>query len=370
MRIGIVCPYNYFIPGGVQEHVKAQFAELVSRGHYVRVITPKPRNYTEKAPDNVIFAGQSARVRTPSNTSADVSISVGLDEIDEILNREKFDIIHLHEPAIPLLGRQILNRATVPTVGTFHAAPPNNMVGRSFITSMTPYNRSFAKSVAAITVVSPAAAEMLGEDFVYNTIPNGVDLSLYKVPKAKRDKDMILYVGRLEKRKGPKHLLDAYRLLKKHRPALHLEIAGDGPLRHSLEQYCLDKDIPDVTFHGFVSQEEKREMMGRCGVFTSPALYGESFGIVVVEAMAMGAAVVAGNNPGYATVMTGRGSLSLVDPKNTPEYARLLELFLTDEEFVDVWRKWALSAVKEFDWPKVVDKYIKLYESLLKSPDN
>jgi phosphatidylinositol alpha-mannosyltransferase len=120
-------------------------------------------------------------------------------------------------------------------------------------------------------------------------------------------------------------------------------------------------------FHGFVSQEDKRDMMGRCGVFTSPALYGESFGIVVVEAMAMGAPVVAGDNPGYATVMTGRGSLSLVDPKDTIAYARLLELFLSDQEFVELWRQWAKSAVKEFDWPKVVDKYVELYDSLVSS---
>lgn len=367
MKIGIVCPYNYFIPGGVQEHVKAQSAELIKRGHKVKIITPRPRNHRLVPPANVIFAGQSARVRTLSNTSADVSISVGLDAIDEILDTEKFDIIHLHEPAIPLLGRQILNKTTAPTVGTFHAAPPNNMVGRSFINSMTPYNRSFAKAVDAVTVVSPAAAEMLGDDFDYYTIPNGVDLSLYKPPKTKRDSDMILYVGRLEKRKGPKHLLDAYRILKLKHPALHLEIAGDGPLRKSLEQYCEEKQIADVTFHGFVSQEEKREMMGRCGVFTSPALYGESFGIVVVEAMAMGAAVVAGDNPGYATVMTGRGSLSLVDPRDEVAYAKLMELFLTDKDFVEVWRKWSKQAVKEFNWPKVVDKYEKLYKNLIKN---
>jgi len=365
MKIAIVCPYNYFIPGGVQEHVKAQSKELISRGYEVAVITPRPRNHKLLSPENVIFAGQSARVRTLSNTSADVSISVGLDEIDEILEREKFDIIHLHEPAIPLLGRQILNKAKVPTVGTFHAAPPNNMVGRSFISTMTPYNRSFAKAVDAITVVSPAAAEMLGEDFDYHTISNGVDLSLYKPPKTKRDPDMILYVGRLEKRKGPKHLLDAYRMLKKKRPSLHLEIAGDGPLRRSLQEYCEYKQIPDVVFHGYVSQEDKRELMGKCGVFTSPALYGESFGIVVVEAMAMGAPVVAGDNPGYATVMTGRGSLSLVDPRDTTAYARLLELFIIDQEFVELWRKWSMSAVKEFDWPKVVDKYVDLYDSLV-----
>lgn len=365
MRIGIVCPYNYFIPGGVQEHVRAQATELRHRGHKVAVITPRPWDYKQNPPKGVLFIGQSRRVRSPHSTSADVSISVDVDVIDEVLQREKFEIIHFHEPEVPFLSRQLLSRTKVPTVGTFHAAPPSNMVGRSFVNSLTPYVRSFAKQVSVITVVSPAAAAILGEDYDYVTIPNGVDLAKYKPPKDARDNNMILFVGRLEKRKGPKHLLNAYRLLKLKNPKLHLEIAGDGPLRRSLEQYCVDKDIEDVTFHGFVSQEKKREMMGRCAIFSSPALYGESFGIVVVEAMAMGAAVVAGDNPGYATVMTGRGSLSLVDPRDTVAFSRLIELFLTDKEFVSLWSGWAKQAVVEFDWPKVVDKYVELYDNLL-----
>jgi phosphatidylinositol alpha-mannosyltransferase len=365
MKIGIVCPYNYFIHGGVQEHAKAQMLELIKRGHDVKLITPRPRNHKDEAPERVIFVGQSARFRTPTNTSSDISISVDIDVLERVLEEQKFDIIHFHEPAMPFLARQILSKVTIPTVGTFHAASPNNRVGKSFISSMTPYIRSFARQVSAITVVSPAAAELIGEDYTYETIPNGVDLKKYRPQKIKRDPNLIVFVGRLEKRKGPKYLIKAFAHLKQKYPKLRLEFAGDGPLRSGLEAYCRDQAIEDVTFRGFVEEDKKRELMARCGVFTSPALYGESFGIVLVEAMAMGAPVVAGNNPGYATVMTDRGALSLVDATLTEQYAARLELFLKDQELTQLWGRWALKAVKNFDWPKIVDKYEALYKKLV-----
>jgi phosphatidylinositol alpha-mannosyltransferase len=365
MRIGIVCPYNFFIPGGVQEHVRAQASELERRGHYVKIITPRPRNHKDQAPKDVLFVGQSARVRTPSNTSSDISISVDSDVLETVLSEQNFDLLHLHEPAIPFLARQILSKVKVPTVGTFHAAAPNNRVGKSFIATMGPYIKSFVKQVTVVTVVSPAAAELVGDNTKYTTISNGVDLKIYKPTKLVRDPNLIVFTGRLEKRKGPVHIINAYNLLKQSYPKLRLVMAGDGPLRESLEEYCSDNKIKNVKFLGFVSDNKKRELMATCGVFTSPALYGESFGIVLVEAMAMGAPVVAGDNPGYATVMSERGSLSLVDPTDTEAYARLLELFLTDMNFVKLWRDWSKEAVKKFDWPVIVDKYETLYEKLV-----
>lgn len=122
--------------------------------------------------------------------------------------------------------------------------------------------------------------------------------------------------------------------------------------------------LTDVTFHGFVTGTKKRQLLARCGVFTSPALYGESFGIVLVEAMAMGAPVVAGNNPGYASVLKDRGSISLVDPLDAQAYADRMDLFMQDKPLTLVWQRWARQAVKQYDWPKIVDEYEQLFKKL------
>lgn len=364
MKIAIVCPYNFFIPGGVQEHVRAQAEELIKRGHKVVIITPRPRDYKEVAPAGVVFIGSSTRIRTPQNTSNDIS-AADSEKIEKLFNHHAFDIIHIHEPAIPLLGRQIIAKANCPVVGTFHAAPPGNTVGKSIMSSVTPYIRNLAKKLDEITVVSPAAAEFIGKNFNYRTISNGVDLNKYKPLGLPRNSESVLFVGRLEKRKGVKHLLEAFRVLQRKYPNASLDIAGDGPLRQSLEEWTTEYGLKKVKFHGFVSDDKKRELMASCGVFTSPALYGESFGIVLIEAMAMGAVVVGGDNPGYATVMTGRGVLSLVDPTDIMAYAKRLELFLKDGEMIELWRKWAHQTLKQYDWPRIIDKYELLYKELL-----
>lgn len=366
MKIGIFCPYNYFIPGGVLEHVQAQANELSLRGHVVTIITPRPRKAKDSPPAGVVFIGMSTRVRTVIHTSADVSATAETAAIKKLFSKYDFDILHLHEPEVPFVGLQLLSKATCPVVGTFHAALPENVVGKSFAGSVGPYIRSIAKQLDAVTVVSPAAAKMLGtKNLLLHTITNGIDLSIYKQLKIARKKNSILFVGRLEKRKGPMHLLRAYKQLLKSRSGVALDIAGDGPLRASMERYVLINKLKGVKFHGFVSLEEKRRLMASCTVFTSPALYGESFGIVLVEAMAMGAPVVAGDNPGYSFVMSGGGEQALVDPTNTKNFAKKLEQFLSGDDKVADWLLWAKQTVKQYDWPTVVEKYEALYQSLV-----
>lgn len=366
MKIAIVCPYNLDIPGGVQEHVKAEASELRKRGHEVLIVTSRPRRRTTPADKGVYYIGQLARVRTPTHTTADVSGTTDTTLIDDFFELVKPDIVHIHEPIVPILGRQILAVANCPVVGTYHAARPENVMGRGFVSSFMPYARSIAKQLTRITVVSSAATMLLqDEDVEPKVIPNGVNLKQYKPLKQKRDPNSVLFVGRLEKRKGVYELLDAFLELKKLNPKARLDIVGGGPLWKRLHDRVEELELEDVKFHGFVQGPEKRRLMSRCGVFTSPALYGESFGIVLVEAMAMGAPVVAGNNPGYATVMKDRGAISLVDPTDPVAFASRLNLFMTDTQITELWKKWAKQSIKEYDWPKVVDKYEELFKKLV-----
>ena len=369
MKIGIVCPYNIYKPGGVQEHVMYQAEELRSRGHEVTILTPRPRGHEDEAvPEGVVFLGGSARIKTPAATSSDVSVTIDVDAVDEELAKG-YDVIHVHEPAMPLLARQMLPRVNCLRVGTFHAALPGNALGRSLIRSYRAYFKTIMPYIDVITAVSPAAIgfiEGLVDEDDISYIPNGIALKKMKSNvQTKRNTDQIFFIGRLEKRKGALYTIKAFEILKRRKPDLELLIGGDGPLRDSLESYVERNHIDGVKFMGFLSDEEKFHYMSTCGVYTSPALYGESFGIVLAEAMAFGAPIVAHKNEGYEWVLKGTGRLSLVDVHDIEAYADRLQLMLEDQELRSAWQKWAKSYVKQFDYKIVVDQYESLYEQHL-----
>ncbi len=369
MKIGIVCPYHIFKPGGVQEHVNYQAQILRKRGHDVTVITPRPRGHEdEDAPEGVVFIGGSARFKTPAATSSDVSITIDVDAADAELAKG-YDVIHVHEPAIPLLARQLLPRVNCLRVGTYHAALPGNALGRSLIRSYRAYFKTIMPYIDAITAVSPAAIgfiENLVDPDAITYIPNGISLEKMQPPKTeKRNRNQIFFVGRLEKRKGALYAIKAFEVLKERKPDLELIIGGDGPLRDSLESYVERNGIEGVKFLGFLSEKDKFHYMSTCGVYTSPALFGESFGIVIAEAMAFGAPIVAHKNEGYEWVLQGTGRLSLVDAHDIEAYADRLELMLEDDELRGAWQKWAKSYVKQFDYERVVDQYEALYKKRL-----
>lgn len=370
MKIGLVCPYNMFRGGGVQEHVFAQADELRKRGHTVKIITPRPRKFLQDCPDDMIFIGNSATIKTPIKTSLELGISMGRSTVDDLLAEEQFDLLHVHEPEVPVLGAQIIAKAEAPVVATFHAIHPDTPMARTIEAFRIPYARSIFSKLKEITAVSDVAAAFVHEHTgrKINIIPNGIDLAKYNLSHIKdpRKPDTVLYIGRLEKRKGVRYLLEAFAELQKEMPKVKLVLAGDGPDRERLEEYSHELGLKHVKFLGFVDEAKKLKLLATSTVFCSPALYGESFGIVLLEAMAMDTPVVAGDNPGYVSVMQGRGKLSLVDPKNKTSFSRRLCIFLEDQEVRDSWRAWAKDYVRDFDYTKVVDQYEELYRKVLK----
>jgi phosphatidylinositol alpha-mannosyltransferase len=370
MKIAVFTPYNIFIPGGVQEHVDAQVRSLRKRGHDVTILTPRPRlKLNEDAPEGVVFLGTSARIKSPQATSADVSISLDNEAIDEELAK-KYDVIHVHEPLVPIAARQILVRAEghALRVGTFHAALPGNALGKSLLTTFKSYAKSVVPLVDEITAVTPAAIGYIetyaNKPITY--IPNGIDVESYKPKNVERDQNLIVYINRLEKRKGAMQLLKAFAYLKNElNPNAELKICSDGPLRETLEQYVDDNEIDGVEFLGFISEEQKVDLLSRCGVATYPSLYGESFGIVLVEALAMGAPIVAHPNDGYRWTLRETGRVGLVNCKDAEAYAHRLHLMLEDDAVRRVWQDWAKKYVKQFDYEKIVDAYEELYEKNL-----
>lgn len=376
MKVGLVCPYHIFRGGGVQECVFALQKELHARGHEAKIITPLPRDMNGHSQDDesIVFVGTSANVKSPFHTTAQVSVNLDQRSMTEMLEREQFDVLHFHEPWVPIMSRQLLSQSDTVNIATFHAKLPETLMARTIEKVVTPYTKSVLKYLDSFTAVSEAAAQYVRTitEEPITIVPNGIDLQHYhaRPEKPVGKKPYILYVGRLEKRKGVKYLLQAFALLVERFPGTELHIAGDGPDKEKLTQFVHEESIPNVHFHGYVSDKEKQHLFNTTDLFCSPALYGESFGIVLLEAMAKGIVTVAGDNPGYADVMRGRGALSLVNPEDTMQFAKRLELLLTDEETRTLWRNWALDYVQQFDYPNIVDQYITVYEQAIKHKKN
>jgi len=366
MKIGVVCPYSPFRPGGVQMQVASQIEILQARGHDVQLITPRPQDYTGQAPEGMIFLGQSRRIRTPQHTTAEVSMITDGETVESVVAAQNFDVLHIHEPLIPILALQLLNRVNCPAVGTFHAALPDTFLAQVIAGSIGPYKRSVFKRLGVVTAVSEAATSYIKDDVDLDKvtfIPNGIEVEAF-AEEAVREPLAVLYVGRLEKRKGVRYLLSAFAQVQAALPEAQLWIAGDGPERAMLTARAKQLKLRQVKFLGAVPDSEKRRLLARCGLFVSPALYGESFGVVLLEAMAAGAPVVAGDNSGYQSVLTGTGRISLVDPRLRGEMARRMVLMLTDEPLRRAWRDWAAAEIGKYDFGPIVDSYERLYRQL------
>lgn len=368
MKVGLVCPYNIFKGGGVQEYVLGIRDSLVANGHRAYVITPQPRDYNGPKVPGIVMVGGATPIRS-FHTYAQVSASVDIDKLDDALNEHNFDILHFHEPWVPMLSRQILTRSEAIHIGTFHAAMSERRSSRTLEKVITPYTKSILKYLDVLTAVSPVATNYVRSltSRQISIIPNGINIEKYaKAPDSPAEphkvKKTILYIGRLEKRKAVKHLISAFAIINDIHKQYQLVIVGEGPEKQRLEEQIEELGVTNVNFVGHVDNDEKIRLLQTSDVFCSPALYGESFGIVLLEAMASGCVVVAGANAGYESVLTGSGQISLVNPKDSKEFARRLLLMASDTGLRAHWLNWASKEVEKYSYDNVVKQYIKLYE--------
>ncbi len=369
MKIGLICPYSINKHGGVLAVTLALQEGLTKRGHEVKLITPMPRgtNGDEHLDPDTIFIGNSTDFRSPSHTTGQVSSIADSEKVDAILANEKFDILNFHEPWVPLLSRQLLQRSNSINIGTFHSKIPETFMSRTYIKVVSPYLKSVMKYLNVLTAVSQSGAEYAATltNLPINIIPNGIDLTKYHLKHVERH-DNILYIGRLERRKGAKYLLQAFQIFSQRHPDVKLLIAGDGPEREKLELLAEDLKLQNVEFLGYISEDLKLKLLSETSLFCSPALYGESFGIVLLEAMATGAVCVAGNNSGYVDLMQGVGTMSIINSEDTTEFARRLELLMYQPQLRKLWQDWAKDYIKKFNYPNIVDQYETLYKESLK----
>ena len=322
MKIALVSPYDFAYPGGVVNHISCLERQFTKLGHEVKIIAPASKAvYT--------LGDRFIRIGTPrcipvSGSIARVTVSVRLEsQIKEVFERENFDICHLHEPLMPTLCTTTLRLKRTPMVGTFHASG-----GKPWYTMFSPLakwylNRWFNKLDGHIAV-SPAALSYISAFFPaeYTIIPNGIDTRHFNsrctpLETYNDGKFNIVFVGRLEKRKGFDYLWRAYKLVKKEVPDCRLIAVGPGNrLRNKYERRIKHNGISDVTFAGYAAYAELPRYYRTADVVCFPATGFESFGIVLLEAMSVGRPIVASSIEGYANVLTDGVEGLAVPPRN------------------------------------------------------
>ena len=368
LKIALICPYDIFKKGGVQTLIFNLKDNYKKQGHQVKIITPLIRGGKNLNDDDIIFIGRSRDFNSPLHTTVQISASVDYDFINSILEDNQFDIIHLHEPWVPFMSRQILVRSKAINIGTFHAKIPERVISRTLVKVVNPYLKSVLDYLDGLTAVSNSAKEYLTGLSSQNIeiIPNGIELKKFTFKE--NDQELcqrILYIGRLESRKGVKYLIDAYSEIYKINKSIELIIVGDGPNRSRLEIQAKVLGLDKIKFIGAVDDQTKIDLLKSSDLLCSPAIFGESFGIVLLEGLASGLPIVAADNSGYRDVLKDVGSLSLVNVKDKAAFVRLINIFLNQTEIRQLYRQWAQDYIVNFDNQLIADQYLKYYYSLL-----
>ena len=372
MKIALVSPYDFSYHGGVVNHVVALEKQLTRMGHDVRVIAPASRKVSA-FDDRFIHIG-TPRPMPVSGTTSRISISLHLaPKIKAVLKREKFDIVHLHEPFMIMLCSAVLRFSDGVNIGTFHATKGRPGYNWGWPISRIMLKRRM-KKLAGKIAVSPPAMNYVGKYVPgpYEIIPNGIDLEHFSpdvspIERFLDGKLNILFVGRLEKRKGLNYLIGAYRQVKKQYPDSRLIVVGPGTrIRKKYEKQVKHLNlVDDVVFVGPVSNEELPRYYKTADIFCAPATGQESFGIVLLEAMAVGKPIVASDIEGYAGVLTrGREGL-LVPPKEVRALAGALMELMADEPRRREMGKMGMLTARNYSWQRVAQTVVAYYNRVL-----
>jgi phosphatidylinositol alpha-mannosyltransferase len=342
MRVGLVSPYDLGRPGGVQDQVIRLSGWLRNAGHDAVIVGPGT-----EGPDGAILLGATTvvpanRAKTPIRLNPRVGreLTAALADVD---------VIHVHEPLMPAVSPAALRVEGPAKVATFHADPPRWVRrlyrhGRSGV-------RLAVRNAAVITAVSPVAGSSIDGVVEYRIIPNGIDVSRYEAgPKIP---GRVAFLGRDDERKGLPVLLDAWPTVRAAVPGATLSVLGASR----------DSSMAGVEFFGWVGNETKEAELGAASVFCAPNLGGESFGIIVAEAMASGCAIVASSIPAFEHVAGPTARFAA--PGNSDELAQQIIGLLIDPASAAELGAAAAQRVRRFDGSSVADDYIAAYEDAI-----
>ena len=359
-RIGIVCPYGWDTPGGVQSHVGDLAQYLIRQGHFVSVLAPAIDE--ENLPDYVTSAGRPIAIPYNGAVARVLFGPIAFSRVRQWIANGNFDVLHLHEPAIPSISLLACWAAEGPMVGTFHAAAKRQKV--TF--AVAPILEPVIEKLTARIAVSEAARETLTEHLETDAIvvPNGIYADLYRdgVIDQRWTGNTLGFIGRFEeKRKGLDVLLAALPSIIAKFPDLKVFVAGPGDAQEVLKE--IDPYLHSrFEFLGRISESEKANFLASVGLYIAPNTGGESFGIILAEALAGGASVVASDIPAFDSLL-GHGAYgTLFASEDSQDLAKKVIALLGDEEGRRAIAQRGKKYAQEFDWDVVAEKIYDVYE--------
>ncbi|MFD3681536.1 glycosyltransferase family 4 protein [Streptomyces sp. NPDC058613] len=362
MKIGIVCPYSWDVPGGVQFHIRDLAEHLIRLGHEVSVLAPAEDE--TPLPPYVVPAGRAVPV--PYNGSV-ARLNFGFLSAARVrrwLHDGVFDVLHIHEPASPSLGLLACWAAQGPIVATFHTSNPRSRAMIAAYPILQPALEKISARIAVSEYARRTLVEHLGGDAV--VIPNGVDVDFFAKaePKAEWSGQTLGFIGRIdEPRKGLPVLMAAFPKIAEACPDVRLLVAGRGDEEEAVASLPAELRAR-VEFLGMVSDEDKARLLRSVDVYVAPNTGGESFGIILVEALSAGAAVLASDLDAFAQVLDQGGAGDLFANENADALAAGAITLLRDPA-----RRAELSArgsahVRRFDWSTVAADILAVYETV------
>ena len=367
MRVGLVCPYSFDIPGGVQAHVADLARTLIGLGHQVSVLAPGDDDTPTELPEFLVPAGRSMPIKYNGSVARLSFGPVSYTRVRRWIRAGRFDVLHVHEPVAPSLSMIALMVADGPIVATFHTANPRSRMLLAFQGMLQPFLEKITGRIAVSELARQVQVEHLGGDAVI--IPNGVDVQFFAratpLPGYPRAGGTIGFIGRYdEPRKGMSVLLDALRRLVPTRPDLQLLVAGGGDEK-DLREEAGPELAGALRLLGRVSDEDKAAMLRSVDIYCAPNTGGESFGIILTEAMSAGTPVVASDLDAFRRVLDGgiAGVLARVGERR--RIADALGRVLDDPGRRAVLAAQGRRVVASYDWPVVAATVVKVYETVM-----
>lgn len=360
LRIGIVCPYGWDTPGGVQAHIGDLAEYLISKGHIVSVLAPAIDE--NSLPSYVVSAGKPIAIPYNGAVARVLFGPIAFSRVRAWISQGNFDLLHLHEPAIPSLSLLACWAADGPMVGTFHASSKRQRA----IFAVGPILEPVIEKLAVRIAVSEAARLTLTQHLETDAIviPNGIFAEKFRagVVRPEWTGNTLGFMGRFEEsRKGLSVLLDALPVVLREIPDLRVFVAGPGESDDVMKK--IDPAIKNrVSYLGRLDEDEKADFLSSVALYVAPNTGGESFGIILAEAMAAGASIVASDIPAFDSLL-GEGKYgSLFKSEDSPDLARVLIEMLRDHH-----RRRAIAAVGQehsyvFDWENVAQQIFSVYE--------
>ena len=371
MKIAQVCPYDFSRPGGVKSHILSLSKQLSLLGHEVKILAPNI-NSTQITERNIHFFGKNRSLNI-GGTKIDVNVALGSERLalKSFLESERFDIIHFHTIWNPLLPLQVrwLSRSKTKHIATFHDTPKSAWIGKTIMPLMAKLLFPFLDQIISVSQSQSKFISRFSSRSI-RIIPNGIDLDQFKTKnEAKPDENTLLFLGRLEPRKGVIYALEVFKRLKVTHPDLQLVIAGDGDERPLVKAYIDEHRLKDVSLLGFVSEEEKIRLLQQATVYMATAVYGESFGIVLLEAMAAGTPIAGFANDGYKNVITTEMSPYFAVPHDVENLVIATKELLSSVELKDQMTTLGLAEVQKYDWQILAKQIAKCYEDATKTSE-